>query len=257
VFTPSSERNQPESRHLVRLTRTVVLTLDDEQHEVAGAVLQVILAQSLLAQKDFVDVMERTYDRGLPHMLTCVRPYDELVDVHKDDFYDELRSMDEALIAPTRPRRPAPAVALSAEERSLPKHAAAYDRQEMLRVIGERYEVLPAPIRFTVQRLADDEAFTTLVASLREQGWKDWHLLIAVANITVNERAVRRGLNMTTSITREDIQRFHALMQEEETAEEEPTPTSLFSEDAMWFHLGNASAAAVRRLGAGSANEPS
>jgi hypothetical protein len=249
MFTPSSERSQPESRHMVRLTRTGVLTVDDEQHEVAGAVLQVILTQSLLAQKDFVEVMEQTYDRGLPHMLTCVRPYDELVDVHKDDFYDELRSMDEALIAPTRPRRPAPAVALSAEERSLPEHAAAYDRQEMLRVIGERYEVLPAPIRFTVQRLADDGAFMTLVASLREQGWKDWHLLIAVANITVNERAVRRGLNMTTSIAREDIQRFHALMQEQETAEEEPTPTSLFSEGAMWFHLGNASAAAVSRWG--------
>lgn len=249
VFTRRSERNQPESRHLVRLTRTGILTVDDEQHEVAGAVLQVILTQSLLAQKDFAEVMERTYGRGLPHMLTCVRPYDELVDVHKDDFYDELRSMHEALIAPTRPRRPAPADALSAEERRLPEHAAAYDRQEMLRVIGERYEVLAAPIRFTVQRLAEDEAFMTLVASLREQGWKDWHLLIAVANITINERAARRGLNMTTSITRDDVQRFHALMQEDESTEEEPTPTSLFSEDAMWFHLGNASSAAVRRWG--------
>jgi hypothetical protein len=34
--------------------------------------------------------MERTFERGLPHMLACVRPYDELADVHEASFFNEL-----------------------------------------------------------------------------------------------------------------------------------------------------------------------
>ena len=51
---------------------------------------------------------------------------------------------------------------------------------------------------------------------------------------------------MTTSITVADVDRFHALMQEEEQSEDPETPLEIFTEDAMWFHLGNAAAATAR-----------
>jgi hypothetical protein len=74
-------------------------------------------------------------------------------------------------------------------------------------------------------------------------------LLTAVANIVVNARAAHRGLNMTTSITQADVKRFHALMLAEEQEDDPETPLELFTEDAMWFHLGNAAAATARRWG--------
>lgn len=79
VFTPASARSEGTPRHLVTLTRSGTGTAEAVQLEVASAALQVIVTQFLLGQRAFVDVMNRTYEHNLPNMLTCVRPYDELV----------------------------------------------------------------------------------------------------------------------------------------------------------------------------------
>lgn len=246
VFVAESERGPGAVGHRVLLTRSGGLAVEADQLEVATAALQAIVTQSLLGQPAFVALMERTFERGLPHMLTCVRPYDELVDIHKDSFYDEIREVEGGRIAPDRPRSPPPSAGLHWE---LPEHAQAYDPAESLDAIGGRYEVLLPPVRMTLPRLAADPAFMDLVASLRAEGWKDWHLLTAVANVVVNARAVHRGLNMSTSITEADVKRFHSLMRKEEQADDPETPLELFTEDAMWFHLGNAATATARRWG--------
>ena len=246
VFVAESERGPGAVGHRVLLTRSGGLAVEADQLEVATAALQAIVTQSLLGQPAFVALMERTFERGLPHMLTCVRPYDELVDIHKDSFYDEIREVEGGRIAPDRPRSLPPSAGLHWE---LPEHAQAYDPAESLDAIGGRYEVLLPPVRMTLPRLAADPAFMDLVASLRAEGWKDWHLLTAVANVVVNARAVHRGLNMSTSITEADVKRFHSLMRKEEQADDPETPLELFTEDAMWFHLGNAATATARRWG--------
>lgn len=246
VFVAESERSAGAAGHRVLLTRSGGLTVDANQLEVATAAMQAIVTQSLLGQPAFVDVMERTFEQGLPHMLTCVRPYDELVDIHKDSFYDEIREVEGGLIAPDRPRSPQSSAGLHWE---LPEHAQAYDSAESLDAIAGRYEMLLPPVRLTLPRLAADPAFMDIVASLHAEGWKDWHLLTAVANVVVNARAVHRGLNMTTSISEADVKRFHSLMREEEQPDDPETPLELFTEDAMWFHLGNAAAATARRWG--------
>lgn len=245
VFTPEGDRSPGAVGHLVLLTRGGVLDTDDDQIEVAAAALQVLVTQSLLGQRAFTELMERTFERGLPHMLTCVRPYDELVDLHRDDLYDEFRQIDGHLIAPDRPRNPKPADGL---EQTGTKPHPAYDEDERLADIESGYEVLLPPVRFTVRRLADDPTFMALVTSLRAQGWKDWHLLTAVANIAVNVRAVQRGLNMTTSITEADVKRFRAIFNEGER-EGEVIPVDRFTEHEMWFHLGNTASATARRWG--------
>ena len=88
-----------------------------------------------------------------------------------------------------------------------------------------------------------------LVAKLRVEGWKDWHLLTAVSNIVVNKRAVHRGLNLTTSYTQTDIDKFRAIMEEEECPDDPETPFESFTEDAMWFHLANAARATAGLMG--------
>lgn len=246
VFLPASERGPGENRHRVLLTRAGRLTADADQLEVVSAALQVIVTQSLLSQAALLAVMERTFERGLPHMLTCVRPYDELVDIHKDGFYKEIRGLSPGVLGPDRPRSPQSGPGLT---QRLPEHAVAYDHAASLDAIEGRYEMLLPPVRLTLPRLASQPGFMELVAKLRAEGWKDWHLLTAVANIVVNKRAAQHGLNMTTSITQVDMNRFRSLMEEEERPDDPETPVEAFTEEEMWFHLANAAMATARRWG--------
>jgi hypothetical protein len=246
VFLPASERDRGENRHRVLLTRAGRLTPDADQLEVASATFQVIVTQSLLGTPALKAVMERTFERGLPHMLTCVRPYDELVDIHKDEFYEEIRGLSPGVLDPDRPRLPQPGPGLT---QRLPEHATAYDHAASLDAIEGRYEMLHPPVRLTLPRLASQPGFRELVTKLRTDGWKDWHLLTAVANIVVNKRAAHRGLNMTTSITQADMNRFRSLMEEEERPDDPETPAEAFTEDEMWFHLANAARATAGHWG--------
>jgi hypothetical protein len=70
-----------------------------------------------------------------------------------------------------------------------------------------------------------------------------------MVNIAVNKRAVVRGINMTTSISNADVQRFRALMFDEEQESDPVTPEQAFTVEQMWFHLANAAVATGRRWG--------
>ncbi len=246
VFVAQADRSGTAA-HLVTLTRGGVLDVDAGQLEVTTAAMQTIATQSLLSQAAFAAAMERTFERGLPHMLTCVRPYDELVDVHKADFFDELRNLDSTYLAPEVTCLPEPAPALT--EQSFEQPAVGYDRAEALRAITSRYETLRPPVRLTLERLTSSETFMGIVGDLRREGWKDWHLLTAIANIVVNRRAVVRGINMTTSISDADVKRFRALMFAEEQSSDPVTPEEAFTVDQMWFHLANAAVGTARTWG--------
>lgn len=245
IFVDQGDRHG--SAHLVTLTRGGVLDVDAGQHEVTIAAMQAIATQSLLGREPFGEVMERTFERGLPHMLACVRPYDELVDVHKETFFDELRELRQSYLAPEIPCEPESPPDLATQAFEEP--AAGYEREAALQAIRDRYETLRAPARLTLTRLLSSEAFMTTVGELRRAGWKDWHLLTAVANIVVNKRAVERGINMTTSITDVHLQRFRALMFDEEQESDPVTPDEAFTAEQMWFHLANAAVATARRWG--------
>ncbi|WP_419703493.1 hypothetical protein [Promicromonospora sp. NFX87] len=235
VFLDASERDS--TAHLVRLTVSGALPVDDGQLEVVAAAMQVIATQSLLGRSAFTQVMERTFERGLPHMLTCVRPYDELADIHKDSLFKELRGLAGTHIASELANAPQQSPALA---QTFTGTAVGYDATVSKETIRKRYENLIPPVRITVKRLAQDETFVAVVEGLREEGWKDWHLLTAVANIVVNARAIAAGINMTTSFTEVDVRRFHAIME----ADEQPTDLEVspgdFSSQSMWFHLANA-----------------
>jgi hypothetical protein len=232
------ESERGSAAHTVRLTMTGILDLDANQLEVSSAVLQTIATQSLLARSDFTAVMDRTFERGLPQMLTCVRPYDELVDVHEEEFFEELRGLEGTFVAPdiTPTAYNAPGF-----DRSPTGSAASYDTSAAHESIRHCYANLLPPVRFTVGRLARDATFMAMVELLRSTGWKDWHLLTAVANIVVNARGVACGIDMTTRITQADIMRFQELMNTAETPRDPEIPSPCFSLEAMWFHLANAS----------------
>jgi hypothetical protein len=246
VFTGESERGRGAAGHRVTLSASGALSPEENQTEVASAALQAVVTQSLLGRKEFSAVMDRTFERGLPHMLTCVRPYDELVDIHEDSFYEEVSTFTERPIGADRPPEPRPAAGLHGK---LPQHASTYDQADALAGVAARYEMMLPPVRLTLPRLAADQQFMQLVVSLRGQGWKDWHLLVAIANIVGNGRARIRGLNMTTSISQADRDQFLLLMKKKERADDPKPPLNIFTEDTMWFHLSNAALMTIGRWG--------
>jgi hypothetical protein len=77
------------------------------------------------------------------------------------------------------------------------------------------------------------------VSQLREEGWKDWHILQALANAAANERLNRKlGPNAWGP---ETMTLMRQLMDEEETKEEsEKLPDSVFSEENLRIYLKTA-----------------
>lgn len=72
-----------------------------------------------------------------------------------------------------------------------------FDETTALQQVCRRYEVSMAGLRYTLPRMMADFAFQQTVASVRADGWKDWHVLMAmlnaVANYRVNQRFNPRG----------------------------------------------------------------
>jgi len=102
--------------------------------------------------------------------------------------------------------------------------------------------------RLTLQRLRQEGSFAGVLAALGEQGWKDWHALTAVANIVVNDRARHRGLNMTTTMSVADRDRFVELMSSDESATDPEPSAGLFTLENMQFHLRPAATSSLHRF---------
>lgn len=65
----------------------------------------------------------------------------------------------------------------------------SYTPEYVQSILDERYELLPLPIRYTLPELMRDPKVQLLFQELKEQdGWKDWHLMSVVMNLTVNHR---------------------------------------------------------------------
>ncbi|EKE11130.1 MAG: hypothetical protein ACD_15C00137G0027 [uncultured bacterium] len=64
---------------------------------------------------------------------------------------------------------------------------AEYEAQSK-KLIEKRYKNSVIPIRLTLEKLNSDVNFKETVRKLRAEGWKDWHILMAISLIVVNYR---------------------------------------------------------------------
>ena len=56
-----------------------------------------------------------------------------------------------------------------------------YDESQSSLLIEKRYKNSVVPIQLTLEKLKTDENFKEVVRKLRSEGWKDWHILMAMA----------------------------------------------------------------------------
>lgn len=228
------------------LTLTPVgrLTPERAELETNAALLRVLFTLSLLPREPFMQIVEEAFEHGLWHKLNAIRPYDELADLHKDEMYETLSAVSFDAVGADSPRTSDPRELVEAD----PWTSRSYDETAALHAIEAAYSNLRRPVRLTLQRLRQEGSFAGVLAALGEQGWKDWHALTAVANIVVNDRARHRGLNMTTTMSVADRDRFVDIMSSDESATDPEPSAGLFTLENMQFHLRPAATSSLHRF---------
>ncbi|MFD9335017.1 hypothetical protein ACFWBF_11520 [Streptomyces sp. NPDC060028] len=233
------------NRWLVRLSAVGSQGPEAGLEDLTAAAVSVLLSQSLLRDKAFMKLIEDGFADGLWHKLVASRPYDELADLLKSDDYEAIAALpDPAVGAATPPNGRPMSVALEAKTGPGP----GYDHGTALENVRHRYAALVPIVGYTLPRLSADPEFNRTVALLREQGWKDWHLLTAVANLVGNRRLKQRGLPALND-SAERRMRLHAVMTEPELPDHESVPTEAFTESALRSHLLAAALATASNAG--------
>jgi hypothetical protein len=169
-----------ESRHGVET--------DAFANEVLVFLTQILIDASLLPQEAFLAALEDAFRRGLSHKLTSVRPFDELGIPR--DLYDRA---PRALVYP-----PADPTGFRTQDHAELEWESGvgptYDRDEALDMIRRRYELTPKAIPNLLGRLRADAEFAEVVVALRQHGWRDWHILLAVNNAALNDKLRREDV---------------------------------------------------------------
>jgi hypothetical protein len=119
------------------------------------------------------------------------------------------------------------------------------DRNEALQAIRERYEVANQTLRYTLPRLLSDENGRATIVRLREAGWLDWQILVALVNAAMNWRMQQAGIPPGVG----DPSQMMRLARQPETPHSPTMPLDVFTGDTIDVHTYIQTAAVARRWG--------
>lgn len=200
-----------------------------EPGDVLHLAFQVLLGSSLLDQQGFSDLMDQAARNGLFSNLEIGRPYRELalfrtrpVPPLAGPHYRPLANAQHP-----NPRAGAPQL----QPRTGP--GPGYSTERAHELLGERYRILPVSINHTIPSLLSDPGTADVFQELRRAGWKDWHLLSVVANLTINHRLALRHGTITADRARQMAGAFRAeALRAEEPGDPKIAPDQI-TPDAM------------------------
>jgi hypothetical protein len=200
--------------------------LDARSRAVVVMCYQLLHSVHVRPPDDLQDLLEPLFKGGLIHKVSVGRPYEETAALLDDDHYNRCAAATRPLSSDTfRPVE---------REHLAPSTAAGpgYDRDEALQAIRERYEVANDTLRYTLPRLLADEAGHATIVRLREAGWLDWQILVALVNAVMNWRMQRAGIRPGVGDPRQMV----ALAREPETAASPKVPLAVFADDLIDMH---------------------
>ena len=194
--------------------------------EVSGMLTTILREVSLLPEPIFSESLERAYERGLVHKLSPVRPHDELVSAIAEET--DLQTQRSDYQTPWDCR--AGSYEAHPELGWNDEPGPTYSRDKADVLLRTRYQNLASSLRITIPMLASSETFRRTVADLRSKAWLDWHILVAIFNISMNFRfpadtSVRVSEGQVNEIEREAIR--------QESASSNPVPIGLITLDKM------------------------
>ena len=158
---------------------------DEVNRELLAILTRILIEVSLLPQAEFLAIMKRAFQRGLGHMLSPARPYDELAGaaVSEEHFSETGRGQYSA---------PWDCLHGSyAAHGDLRWHEApgpTYSSDQAEEMARNRYLSCASTLQKTVPALRKSAEFIATVKALRTAGWLDWHILTAILNVVLNYR---------------------------------------------------------------------
>lgn len=123
-----------------------------------------------------------------------------------------------------------------------------YDKTESLDLVRNRYKNVAPLIRYTLPRLLADAGFRQIAFKLKAEGWKDWHVLMAVAGVRFNYllNSVAENRELFDRKNREALRQLQSRPEEESDL---VIPVSTFSEDALRRGLTLSQMSTLKGLG--------
>ncbi|MGW0665314.1 hypothetical protein [Streptodolium elevatio] len=131
-----------------------------------------------------MDLVHQVFARGLLHKMHVGRPYDETAALLPKDHYTALGAIT---MQPFDTPRYQPAPASQIQPPTTP--GPGYNRDTAQQYIRENYEELPQLLAVTLPRLLTDPTARGHLEELRDQGWLDWQILVAISNVAAMARA--------------------------------------------------------------------
>ena len=192
--------------------------------------LAVILSDaSLLPEDDISASLQRAFERGLSHKLSPARPYDQLAAFFAANTESRIQrsrynSPWSCCDGPFREHD---------ELRWQDGSGPTYSPDKAKQLLETRYKNLAQSLRFTVVMLASSEEFRPTVERLRSEGWLDWHILAAIANIVLNHRFPPDRFDRLPEAAQQEMIRAEFRV---ESPTAEPVPIGLFTLDAMNYN---------------------
>jgi hypothetical protein len=107
-----------------------------------------------------------------------------------------------------------------------------------------RYHAFANTLRITLPRLVRENSVQQAISELRSEGWKDWHLLMAISNLVINFRIAKSGSDISDPAVRERFMR----LEPEDPCEEEIDP-AMITTDALRMQLLFSAGATADALG--------
>ncbi|MGH2869451.1 MAG: hypothetical protein ACRDNK_18050, partial [Solirubrobacteraceae bacterium] len=205
--------------------------MPDHDLELLGTLSAILVDASLLPDDAYMKTLKNAFRRGLNHKLSSGRPYDELAAmVSRVDFDRYGRK---------RLQPPAdPAAHPAREHRDLVWQSGpgpTYSREAAGEMNTNRYERFQPTLRITLPRLLADAQFRDVVAKLRSEGWKDWHVLVAIASRTQSLRIQVSGYTQEDLADPELRKKFERAAFEPEDPKWPQPPASLYTyDDLAW-----------------------
>ena len=177
-----------------------------ELSDAARLAFLVLAGNSLLGQQPFTTLIEQAARNGLFSNLDIGRPYRELA-LLRSQPVPPLAGPQHQPLANTQ--RPNPRAG-SPHTRPRTGPGPGYSAERAHSALAQRYANLPAPIRRTIPGLLSDPCVRAVFLELRAAGWKDWHLLSVIANLTINHRLALRHSAITEGAARKLAEAFDA-----------------------------------------------
>lgn len=212
------------------------------EHEILGAVGVLLMRLSALSQEQILDMLEGAFARGFLNQISFGRPYDEIAGLLDTGHYLRTSKIYDQVIGPEDHVSPTS----SALEQPT-SYGPGFSETTWREMIEERYE-LAALVGFTVARILRNDTCRRILAELRDEGWLDWHLLLAIFNVATNYR-IWRELGPDSS-SPEALRRITPdFIHRRETPETPNIPLHHFSKDGLRDAFELATLTVAKRLG--------